>query len=1258
MSLADMDRLVASLFTLENAIYGPYRVPGDEGAPARGHELLPGTLYRYDLTDASDLPVTLQIYAGISALGGEMWEQEIRVLLRAAALGHPALPEILEGDFRSGEDLQEFGVNGFAFVATRSDSPLCREATGGSNDASERQLEWVLDYLKSNYEEAIGQFSQLADALSALHGMGLVHRNIWPGTIEVSMEEFETGSPAPRLRLARFEMSLLISNVLQAALTDAERRGAQAREFRRAQDPRALAYAPPERLQLLYQNASGEIVENERSDVYSLGVLMAEVFLGRLPRGLRDLSVPAGAFADPESGVEDPALELEQSTDASPTPAIIVARAFRLGEFLQERLKTLDPVLRDLLREMLSRHALSRPTAADIVDRLSDNYELLIGYDPGSANPYVVTFMPKQCRETLLDWGWVKNDPDTPEGRRETAVLIHDDLRGAHLVYAAHGADPFVDRGPSAVKQEAKYLLLGARAAWFCQPFTPNTPGALTMDNVLVIKYVVPLDSGRGRDLLRSIDRKLRRRLIAAAEVMASDIHPVTLEARTAKSPAWKLLMDAIRPVTGASENELRFGRAFDFLLEYQGTELLAHEYPYELEENGAAADAVLRFDPERDEKWRSSTAMAMKFAQSPRLRPSMPDFFAGATETNDDDGLAIEIRGDRGGRPAADAYSARASLVRTRGSDAIVVRVPAGTARPPQKGWLRPADDRGSWIALSRQTAARWDMLDNRVLLDQLDNPRAIRGLAARASNGGSGRSLTDQVALKMVTYQPLFAVQGPPGTGKTEVTARAVKELLDGQKGARILISAQSNYALDNLAERILQRLGVLDDEGRLRTGDERLAGSDQRAHDVVALRVASIEGIKKKRVAERISPFLAAEFAERRQADIIGCTEQRLKEETDPALRGLLEEWRQAVERGLPELADRLHRGANLIFATCSSATPENIAQYGSPQLFDWVVIEEAAKAWPTELAIPLSRGLRWSLVGDHHQLQAHRRQDVVAFLNLCAASNHPDLAIHGARKEDYLRVFDLFGNLFEQGPRKLAPGFERPTVTLTKQYRMRRPISEAVSRAFYKIEPPPPGDGAPLPPGLLTTGREESLSGLDAPHPLDQAALVWLDTAALPDCDDTFGWSNAGEVRLVKALIRQLRPRITPGPDGSTGDRLAVLTPYRRQAELLRIYGSIKPYVSTIHAFQGREADIVVVSLVRDQLRGAPEHPWKSIGHLTQPELVTVLLSRAKQLLVIVGNYQHFRASTDESWPDVCALVDYFGQVIPADRVVAP
>ena len=39
------------------------------------------------------------------------------------------------------------------------------------------------------------------------------------------------------------------------------------------------------------------------------------------------------------------------------------------------------------------------------------------------------------------------------------------------------------------------------------------------------------------------------------------------------------------------------------------------------------------------------------------------------------------------------------------------------------------------------------------------------------------------------------------------------------------------------------------------------------------------------------------------------------------------------------------------------------------------FDWAVIEEAAHAWLSEIAVPLVQGDRWLLIGDHAQLPAH-------------------------------------------------------------------------------------------------------------------------------------------------------------------------------------------------------------------------------------------------------------------------------------------
>ena len=75
------------------------------------------------------------------------------------------------------------------------------------------------------------------------------------------------------------------------------------------------------------------------------------------------------------------------------------------------------------------------------------------------------------------------------------------------------------------------------------------------------------------------------------------------------------------------------------------------------------------------------------------------------------------------------------------------------------------------------------------------------------------------------MLSLQPLFAVHGPPGTGKTTVVAHAVDAYLAAEPSARVLISAQANAALDNLAVQIVERVakGAAADALMLRLGGE---------------------------------------------------------------------------------------------------------------------------------------------------------------------------------------------------------------------------------------------------------------------------------------------------------------------------------------------------------------------------------------------------------------------------------------------------
>lgn len=384
--------------------------------------------------------------------------------------------------------------------------------------------------------------------------------------------------------------------------------------------------------------------------------------------------------------------------------------------------------------------------------------------------------------------------------------------------------------------------------------------------------------------------------------------------------------------------------------------------------------------------------------------------------------------------------------------------------------------------------------------------------------------------------------------------------------------------------------------------------------------------------------------------------------------------LSRWRDLLsaesgENVRPELSDRLGRAANLVFATCSTATADTVTPDGTRSRFDWVVVEEAAKAWPTELAMPLARGSMWTLIGDHQQLGAHRRPEFERFLDDCAGDPAPELASLAENRKVYLNAFDTFRGLFtglEDDTMTAAEKDRLPLRRMSTQYRMRRPIAEMVSRVFYPASDQPLPDG--LPPGLLHTEVEIPALPLKSPAALTSEAVVWLDTSEVPDCsDDEPRWWNPGEARLAARLVERLRPSPAPHRNGYSGEPLAVLTPYRQQARVLEGYGGLREFVSTIHAFQGREADIVIVSLVRDQRHGPRGVPWSSLGHLTQPNLINVMISRARKLLVIIGNFPHFAGvdqeyqdsgglADDPFWGRLCAAVQLYGTVLPAQAAV--
>jgi superfamily I DNA and/or RNA helicase len=115
-------------------------------------------------------------------------------------------------------------------------------------------------------------------------------------------------------------------------------------------------------------------------------------------------------------------------------------------------------------------------------------------------------------------------------------------------------------------------------------------------------------------------------------------------------------------------------------------------------------------------------------------------------------------------------------------------------------------------------------------------------------------------------------------------------------------------------------------------------------------------------------------------------------------------------------------------------------------------------------------------------------------------------------------------------------------------------------------------------------------------------------------------------------------------------------LAILSPYKQQVNLLRNKldryvggGSLShirdfapavdenDYCGTVDSFQGAEADLVLISLVRNNAHSTPS---RALGFLRDNRRMNVLLSRAKWRLILLGSLSFYRhiITTAASLPD--------------------
>ncbi|MEO6086783.1 MAG: AAA domain-containing protein [Umezawaea sp.] len=1129
--------------------------------------LIPNLLYRCRLLDTvENRTVSLTLFLRLGDLGGAMWEQEMRLLERVTGMAHPALPELEDGGYLPNPD----GGLGAAYIRTKT--------RGTPGDPADLQ-----QLFRERRGDALPHLWLLADALAMLADAHIAHRMLWPGNLDVT----KIDDTIENVRLSRFEMGALISNLFDSGH---DLSLAQVRDLYLQQPPASLLYTPPERLRFLFGKPDGHL-GGPQGDVFSLGMMTTEWLLG---------------------AVDD--LPVQQNFDD------IMQRQDAARRMLVRRSNELPSSLAQILTDMLDSRPDGRPTPYQVAQQVnaaySDAREVLADDLPTA--PYVLAYMPADCDKTLLVWRAINASALTPEGQEQLVDLIERDTRGAEILHSPHGAEGFADGDPAKLRR-AKVVVVGHEITWFGETLWVQQDGIFEYEEILVIKFVrFTSDVATKLDGLR-LTALTRRVPVTEAIAMPTETEVATFW--STGRPAWPSLVLDAESGRVLDEDEKSYLEALDWYLRYQRALLTTRTYAYVLEPIDKPGRAVLRWDQATDMSRRLADPLQRMMVQDTR-RLALADFVASGGQQAGIDAETM-VRVSLAESPNG-FKSARGPFTVVGTVSTYAVEIDTLHQRDlPQRGWLQLESDRGTVPQINRQADARIELETRRSLLQQLIRPQVRPILGNRwESAGGSLSGDGRDAVVAMLKHGALFALQGPPGTGKTEVTAQAVAEYVAAKPRARVLVSAQSHDALDNLAGRILDKLGMT------------TSASEPARLDRLALRVEPRRA--RDRADARVEAFRSGRLADGVIAYSRSQAQHWLawRRGERPTLIPVVQKWLGTLATSRLELSRRAQAAANVVFATTGAATSRNLVNSATDEPFHWVLVEEAARAWPTELALPLVRGSRWTLIGDHAQIGAFSRADIDRFLLECKDHGEPEISAMYKARDSYSRAFSTFAELFDSGKSDV------PRMTLTQGYRMNEQISTLIGDIFYADS------------GGLQACRDPAPHPLTWPDYLLESRLIWIDTG---EAEHARGfWYNENEADLCARIVRAMQP--SPGTVG--GPTLAILTPYRKQVSLLeQRLSEHASKVYTIDGFQGREADVVVASLVRDVV--APDGtPISSVGHVASASRANVLLSRARELLVVVGRWDVYASHAGPKWRAVAEHFRERGMVVRAAKVRQP
>lgn len=544
-------------------------------------------------------------------------------------------------------------------------------------------------------------------------------------------------------------------------------------------------------------------------------------------------------------------------------------------------------------------------------------------------------------------------------------------------------------------------------------------------------------------------------------------------------------------------------------------------------------------------------------------------------------------------------------------------------------------------------------------------------------AKHGGVGDSL--QVEKLQQKYRQYLSFPGEAqardflsfayGLSKEPKNQKAIEQLLEAIESQK-----EDGYLLSRVRKLRCTLRGMADD-GKARSNEVILALCGE-------LPLAEAKGKARRQQAKKRFPLLfrslqleeeeitaefLQDFAQEKQRLLEECLTKPRKRKAQPEItqvfqdiqregaeydpesgdmveHGVLRDLLQEVTGLTPRALEKIMSKYALVYgATLQHAVAQPIAQaklgkkpQGSGHIsFDTVIVDEAARANPMDLMIAITQGRkRLILVGDHRQLPQVYDEELLERLQ---ESTGIDLEQGRESMFQYLMTMAKKLESQDQIPR---------TITLQEQFRMHPVLGGFVNQYFYEKYHAQEAFTSPLPP-------EEFAQSLE-PSP-----LLWLDVplgkgAGMGRKTQT-SWKREAESQAIVTRLCDYLAR----EDGLSygvisfyaGQKLDIQEKIaQKQGQLPHLASLLeKVEVGTVDSFQGKEFDVIFLSLVRSQLPEEKDldsqeklEQWarKTYGFLTMENRLCVALSRQKKLLVVVGNGEIY--GKDPQWQ---ALVDY-------------